>query len=325
MKRNLILSVVALLLLTACTQKTSHIVGHLSEPAEQVFFSFNYFDENPTIDSVAVVDNQFELTVDTLSEPFIAVATSDANEMWWFIVESGEVVLKEGGIPGGTPLNDAIAEFEEKSKDFQSEEDFCKAASEFLDKHPDDMAGAYVLFSVQDIIGLSKVQELLGKCGDTIKNLIYKFTPEENFKKIEGTSEGKMFTDFEVEYEGKIQKLSDYVGKGKYVLVDFWASWCGPCRGEIPTIKKLYNEYAGDNFDVVGVATWDKPEDTMKAIEEDTIPYAQIMNAQQIGSDAYGIQGIPEIILFGPDGTILHRGLRGEQMVKAVKEALGKE
>ena len=133
-----------------------------------------------------------------------------------------------------------------------------------------------------------------------------------------------MFTDFEAEYEGQTQKLSDYVGKGKYVLVDFGASWCGPCRGEIPTIIDLYNKYAGDNFAVLGVATWDEPADTKKAMEELGIQYPQIMNAQKAGSDAYNIEGIPEIILFAPDGTIVKRGLRGEAMVKAVEEALGK-
>ena len=130
--------------------------------------------------------------------------------------------------------------------------------------------------------------------------------------------------EYEAEYEGQTQKLSDYVGKGKYVLVDFWASWCGPCRGEIPTIIDLYNKYAGDNFAVLGVATWDEPADTRKAMEELGIQYPQIMNAQKAGSDAYNIEGIPEIILFAPDGTIVKRGLRGEAMVKAVEEALGK-
>ena len=133
-----------------------------------------------------------------------------------------------------------------------------------------------------------------------------------------------MFTDFEAEYEGQVQKLSDYVGKGKYVLVDFWASWCGPCRREIPTIIELYDKYAGENFEVLGVATWDQPDDTKKAMEELGIKYPQIMNAQKAGSDAYNIEGIPEIILFAPDGTIVKRGLRGESMVKAVEEALGK-
>ena len=129
-----------------------------------------------------------------------------------------------------------------------------------------------------------------------------------------------MFTDFECEYNGKVQKLSDYVGKGKYVLVDFWASWCSPCKAEIPNLIKVYEKYKGDKFEVLGVATWDKPKDTEKAIQQMNIPYPQIINAQKAGSDAYGIMGIPQIILFAPDGKILKRDLRGA----AIEEELQK-
>ncbi len=141
---------------------------------------------------------------------------------------------------------------------------------------------------------------------------------------VEKTAEGKMFVDFEAEYEGKVQKLSDYVGKGKYVLVDFWASWCGPCKAEIPNLIEVYNKYKSDKFTVLGVATWDKPKDTLKSIEQLGIPYPQIMNAQEAGSDAYGILGIPQIILFGPDGTILKRNLRGQMIEKTLSELLDK-
>ncbi|MBQ0020881.1 MAG: AhpC/TSA family protein [Bacteroidales bacterium] len=139
----------------------------------------------------------------------------------------------------------------------------------------------------------------------------------------DATGEGKMFVDFEAEYNGKIQKLSDYVGKGKYVLVDFWASWCGPCKAEIPNLIAAHNKYKGDKFTVLGVATWDKPRDTEKAIEQMQIPYPQIMNAQKAGSDAYGILGIPQIILFGPDGTIVKRNLRGAVIEETLKGIFG--
>jgi len=143
------------------------------------------------------------------------------------------------------------------------------------------------------------------------------------------TAEGKKFTDFTVvqdvnDAKNSTVKFSDYVGKGKYVLVDFWASWCGPCKAEIPNLRNVYNQYKGKDFDVLSIAVWDKPEATKNAAREHGITWSQIINAQQIPTDIYGIEAIPHIMLIGPDGTILRRNLRGSQIREAVAKALGR-
>lgn len=149
--------------------------------------------------------------------------------------------------------------------------------------------------------------------------------PEQTKSLVTSTEEGAMFTDFEIaQPDGKVARLSDYVGKGKYILVDFWASWCGPCKREIPNIKAAYEKYKGDKFDVLSVAVWDKPEDTAKAAAEHGVVWNQIVDAQKVPTDIYGIDGIPHLILFGPDGKIVKRGdaLRGPGLEETLSKIL---
>ena len=150
------------------------------------------------------------------------------------------------------------------------------------------------------------------------------------------TAEGKKFTDFTVETVTamtrsippkplyKTVKFSDYVGKGKYVLVDFWSPWCGPCRREMPNIKAIYDKYKGKDFDVLSIAVWEREgaEVTMNAVSELGMVWNQINNAGSIPTEIYGIEGIPHIMLIGPDGTILHRGLYGAAIEEAVAKYL---
>ena len=131
------------------------------------------------------------------------------------------------------------------------------------------------------------------------------------------------YVDFKaVQPDGKVVKLSDFMGEGKYVLVDFWASWCGPCREEIPNMKDIYYEFRGDKFDIVGVPVFDKTANTLNAVEEFKIPWTQILNTPDSVSEAYVFNYIPYIILVGPDGTILETNLRGEGIRAAVKKYL---
>lgn len=136
---------------------------------------------------------------------------------------------------------------------------------------------------------------------------------------------GAMFKDVEgIDLEGRAVALGDYVGRGKdYVLLDFWASWCGPCKREIPYLARLSKKFKGRGLTVVGMFVADNRENFAKAVADEGISWPQIFDSANKARALYGVTGIPQIILFDPEGRIVARDLCGEQMVKFVEETLG--
>lgn len=138
---------------------------------------------------------------------------------------------------------------------------------------------------------------------------------------LAATAEGKPFADFEAALEdGTPARLSDYVGKGKYVVLDFWASWCPWCIGECPFLKAVYEKYAGPEFEIVGIDVADTMDKARMAMEEHGMTWPQLFSQERLNGTWYGSRGIPLIILVGPDGTVLKRDLRCEEIEEAVSQ-----
>ncbi len=135
---------------------------------------------------------------------------------------------------------------------------------------------------------------------------------------------GEMAPTFAIKtVHGKEFKLEDL--RGKFVLIDFWAVWCGPCRGETPNVKAVYDEFGGDRFEVLALSLDNETAEPIKYAKDHDLKYMQGFLGKW-GDDhvtkLYGIKGIPSMWLIDPDGKIVAKGLRGAKIHSEVKKAL---
>ena len=202
-----------------------------------------------------------------------------------------------------------------------------------IKKYPNDTVALMALQECYYYADPEDLKDAIGRLSDAFKEEPFVKRIAEGLEAKIVTKEGQPFVDFTVEHvlgenpDGTLnteqRKLSDYVGKGKYVLVDFWSPWCPPCKAELPNIVNVYNKYHGDKFDILSVAVWEESrgmnwKNTIDTAVVYGITWNQMNNGHQEPAALYGIEGIPHVILFGPDGTIVKRDLRGKALEAAV-------
>lgn len=215
---------------------------------------------------------------------------------------------------------------EKLQQDYQSlaaeQKDVCL---KFFKSHPDSEISLDWLVRTYDINNQKKEAEALfntlsPRLRETMTAKVY----ASRLAKAYSVEEGSQAPDFTAkDLNGKDVSLTDF--RGKYVLVDFWASWCGPCRRENPNVVKAYNQYKSDKFDILGVSLDNSKEAWKAAVEKDNLKWTQVSDLagwQSMIASSYAVRAIPANFLIDPQGKIIAKNLRGEELVKKLNEVL---
>ncbi len=192
-----------------------------------------------------------------------------------------------------------------------------KQVKDFLAQHPNSVVTAFgtatLIDPTSDFAFADSIATLLNK---NIPNSRYTIQLNERLKPFRNTAIGQVAPDITLPTpDGGTKSLSSL--RGKYVLVDFWASWCGPCRKENPNVVKMYNKYKDKGFEIFGVSLDQSKDKWLKAIADDNLSWSHVSDLQGWQSSAaqlYNVNAIPQSVLIDPQGKIIAKGLRGEDL-----------
>lgn len=178
----------------------------------------------------------------------------------------------------------------------------------------------YLLNEVKQDYALDELKEMTASLSGTSS---YLNQLNDYIAKKESLEVGQPFIDFSLQTaEGETVTLSERVTQNKLTLIDFWASWCGPCRHENPVVKAAYEKYHAQGFDVIGISVDQDADAWMKAVDQDALPYTQVRDADNSASEAYQIYYIPSNFLIDQDGRFVAKDLRGDELEAKLQELL---
>lgn len=238
------------------------------------------------------------------------VFSDQENEPWGIVMDS--VSTKEAKAKA-----QAVVDSLEKCR-----KDYTKKF--MMDHIPSALSDMLLYYNMDDLTEQEK-EAALAKMGKGHHYCYYKQIMAERAAAA-ATAVGKQYTDLVMpDPQGKTVKVSDYVGRNKYTLIDFWASWCGPCRAEMPTVVKAYADYHQKGFEVVGVSFDNNKEAWVKAIKQLNLPWPHMSDLKGWGcaaASAYNVKGIPANVLVDAKGKIIAKDLRGQDLLDKLAELL---
>ena len=199
----------------------------------------------------------------------------------------------------------------------------------FIKSNPSTLVADLVFSMYYSLLGekdMGEVSALLSKNSPQLPGYVATMANLEAERRRSGLSQGGVFIDFSLpDMDGKMVKVSDVVKANKATLIDFWASWCGPCRAEMPVVKRAYDFFKSKGFEVVGVSLDGNRQSWVKAIETlglNWIHISDLKGWQCSAAQLYGVHSIPSSVLVDSEGKVIAKDLRGEQLIQVLLKVL---
>ncbi len=363
--KKFLITCISLLFLLACSQKqSSYTISGQLDGIDTGKIKLQKRSERKfvTIDSTQIEQGNFTFTGNISSPEMYYLKIDNKKELINFFAEASEIFIKGHidslnqiyvtGSETQNQLNTAgyqlksfaerqqelykqylearnnkdetlIAEIGNKWDQLTNEKN--EKIKEIVAENSSNVVGPFlVLENLLHVLSFEELKSITDNFDASIKDSKYVKKLKERVETLSKVQIGKTAPDFTLDTpEGKSLSLSSL--KGKYLLIDFWASWCAPCRQENPQVVKLYNDYKDKNFTILGVSLDTEKENWTKAIEDDGLTWHHVSDLQgwdNAAADLYGVRSIPHTVLLDPEQKIIAKNLRGEELRNKISELL---